>query len=318
MHQDSSLPLVLLDLPPRHAVFEQILSGRVSVDVAADRGGLHQSSDARALVCRGRDPIDASVLDRHEHVQAVICLGAGTDAVDSNAAAERGIEVIGDEGSGAVAVAEHVIGALIALRRHFLPASVAVGEGQWTLAREGFIGRELRGSVLSVVGFGSIAREVVAMAHHAFSMHTRVWAPRTDPGEIIDAGAEPVGQLTELFPGADALTVHVPLKDDTRGMVGEVELAALPEHAIVVNTARGAIICEDALAIALKKGRLAGAAIDVFGSEPPDPGHPLLSAPNVLLTPHTAGLTSAADERRHQAAARAVLRVLFDDSERAS
>jgi phosphoglycerate dehydrogenase-like enzyme len=308
----TSLPEVLVDMPLRHPGFEDELRGVATVRVVSPgpQGLLEESTAAEVLVCRGRDRIDGQVFDQHRNLRAVVCLGSGTDVVDERAAAQRGIEVIGTRGTGATAVAEHVMGGLIAVRRAFVPLDHHVREGAWEEARSAFVGSELTGSCLAVVGFGAIAREVVRIARAAFAMQVRVWAPRTAAQTILAAEALPVPDLTALLTGADALTLHVPLAESTRGLIGSAELSLLPTSAVVVNAARGGIVDEQALAAMLIAGQLAGAVIDVTRPEPPPASHPLLTAPNVLLTPHTAGLTAEADARRHRRAAQIVARIL--------
>ena len=174
----------------------------------------------------------------------------------------------------------------------------------------GLVGRELFGTTLGIVGLGRIGAEVARIAAGGFGMRVLCYDPRLSPGQIRERGAEPVEDLTDLLGACDLVTVHVPLSEETRGLLGREELASMRPGAVLIQTSRGGVVDESALADALRSGRLAGAGIDVYETEPPPEDHPLFSADNVVLTPHAAALTGQAMRRMAVDAARGILDVL--------
>jgi D-3-phosphoglycerate dehydrogenase len=211
--------------------------------------------------------------------------GVGVDEVDLVAARAHGVIVTNAPGSNTRAVAEHSMAAMLALAKGLKPFGLAVAAGEWRAA--GASGRDIAGLRLGLLGFGAIARAVAALAR---PFGISVAAFTRGPIEAAD-GVPRADSLLELAAASDVLSVHCPLTPETRGCVGAAVLAAMPTGGFVINTARGGIVDEDALLAALNSGHIAGAALDVFATEPPPPDHPLLTHPRVLATPHVSGVT---------------------------
>jgi phosphoglycerate dehydrogenase-like enzyme len=242
----------------------------------------------------GVDPVTAAVLDAGP-LRAVVRLGSGTDNLDLEAARRRRVQVAATPGANARSVAELTIGLLLALARHLVVHDRQVRSGGWS--RE--MGSELAGRRLGVVGYGAVGRRVAAIAR---AMDMEVVA--TDP--LVTEADVPLVGLDELLATADALTLHAPLDDTTRGMIGAAQLGRMRRHALLVNTSRGGLVDERALAEALAAGRIRGAAADAFEHEPPA-GSPLLTLDNFVASPHAGGATVEAVTRAGVAAVRALL-----------
>ena len=238
---------------------------------------------AHAILTR-QGPVNAAAMDASARLRVVARHGVGVDDVDLAAAAARGILVTRAPGSNTVAVAEHTIAFVLALAKDLRPLGADIAAGKWRdpTARV----RDLAGLRLGLLGFGGIARRVAGMAG-AFGMEVSAYARSlsAQDGVIVR------DSLAALLEGADVLSVHCPLTAETRHLIDAAALALLPRGAFVVNTARGGIIDEAALAAALESGHVAGAALDVFEGEPPAPDHPLRRHPRVLCTPHISGVT---------------------------
>ena len=261
-------------------------------------------------------PLPRTVLERAERLLVIAKHGVGVDAIDVAYASERGIVVANVPGANAPAVAEFALTAILLLLKplragaEWLRESPA-GESNMVVAAaaEGLIGREAGNSTVALLGWGDIGRRVGA---GLLALGTRVLVhdPVVDAAEVSAAGAEPVASLAELLPEAQVLSLHVPLTLATRSIIGAAELAAMPRGASLVNTARGGIVDELALAEAIREGHLAGAAIDVFAEEPPPLDHPLLWMPEVICTPHIAGATVDSLRRMAEGSVDAILAVL--------
>jgi D-3-phosphoglycerate dehydrogenase / 2-oxoglutarate reductase len=245
---------------------------------------------ADAVLVRNRTVVDADVLAAAPRLRAVARFGVGLDNIDLVAADRAGVVVVSPRGANAVSVAEHALGLALALARRTVPVDRGVRSGGWDRTP----GRELHGATWGVLGAGATGG---ATAARALAIGMRVVAH--DPGVTVEAlraaGLEPVG-LDELARRSDVLSVHVPGGPETRHLVDARLLALLPTGALVLNLARGGVVDEDALLVALESGRLGGAALDVRPSEPPVSG-PLERRDDVVLTPHVGGLTVAAEER---------------------
>ena len=235
--------------------------------------------------------------------------GVGVDPsrVDLEAAKEFKIWVTNQPGSNAVSVAELVFGQMIALVRHTHAANRAVKENRWSDYLK-FIGTELAGKTLGIVGMGNIGMRV-ALRARAFEMDLLVSDPYIPESHVTAIGGKWIG-LDELLTDADLVTIHCPLNRETTGMIGAKELALMKRSAFLVNAARGGIIDEDALCTVLKQRKIAGAVLDVIASEPPAKDHPLIKLDNVLWTPHLGAMTLEASERGEWGAAQEVIRVL--------
>jgi (S)-sulfolactate dehydrogenase len=242
------------------------------------------------LIVRNRTQVDARLLQAGEALRVVGRLGVGLDNIDLAACKVRGIEVIPATGANAQAVAEYVLGAAMLLLRGTASATAQVAAGQWPRGALSN-GREIGGKTLGLVGFGNIGR-VTARLARAIGMKVIGFDAHVPPGDAVwrEEAVMPHG-FAEVVAAADVLSLHVPLTAATRNLIDAPRLATLKPEAILINTSRGGVIDEAALADALREGRLGGAALDVFASEPLPPGSPLAGCPNLLLTPHSAGVT---------------------------
>ncbi len=251
-----------------------------------------RTTDVEELGRRGRDadiiaignlPFPREVLEKCENVKMLAVAFTGLDHVDLKYCEERGIKVQNCAGYATTAVAELTFGLLLDLCRNIGKCDTAARNGG---TKAGLIGFELEGRTMGIVGTGAIGTRVAKLAA-AFGMDVIAYS-RT-PGKV--AGVRYVS-LEELLAQADVVSLHVPLTDETRGMIGVEELALMKETAVLVNTARGPVVDTKALADALNSGRIAGAAIDVFDAEPPlDADEPLINAKNTVVTPHVAFAT---------------------------
>lgn len=258
----------------------------------------------------GREKIEASpalrIIARH---------GVGVDNVDIAAATERGVWVTTTPGSNSRAVAEHVFALILSMARRIPYGDLATRSGRWAEAKSHMHGFELSGRTLGLVGFGGIARQVHTIGN-ALGMATLVSDPMVDDAEIAQAGAQSVS-FDELLVASDVLSLHVPLTKDTAGLISADQLRSMPSHAILINTSRGGVVDETALAEALEKNVIGGAALDVLKGESIDMRHPLAyssimqkSLNNLIVTPHVAGQTAEAFTAAGRGAARAIEQVL--------
>jgi len=247
---------------------------------------------ADGLVIRTQ-PLSAATVARARKLKIVSRHGVGYDAVDLPALVERGIAlaVVGDVNS--ISVAEHTMMLLLATVKQTRRADSSVRAGDWRW-RNLLQAQEVSGKRLLILGYGRIGRNLARMAG-AFGMHIRAYDPFLQKQGWPSGSVEPVVDLREGLAWADAVSVNVPKAD--RPLLGAREFEVMKPGAVLINTARGGIVDEKALAAALASGRIAGAGLDVFDSEPPEPGSPLLTMDNVLLTPHIAGLTAECAER---------------------
>jgi len=299
------------------------------LDVVYDPGLVDRPEDlaaaaarADALIVRNRTQVRGALLDAARDLTVVGRLGVGLDNIDLPACRARGIAVYPATGANDGAVAEYVIASALLLLRGAYGASAAVAAGAWP--RNALMGREIAGKRLGLVGFGSIAREtarraaalgMAVAAHDPFvaaddpawtQTWTQTWTPASGPVERT--------ALDALIAGSDVLSLHVPLTDATRGLIDAAALARMPTGAILINAARGGIVDEAAVAAALRSGHLGGAALDVFEREPLDAaaGAVFAGVPNLILTPHIAGVTRESNVRVSAVTAAAVRRHLTE------
>jgi D-3-phosphoglycerate dehydrogenase len=247
---------------------------------------------ADALIVRSGTKVTAELLREPGKLRAVIRAGVGVDNIDVAAATRHGIVVMNTPGGNTVSTAEHTIAMMMALSRHIPAADAGMRQGKWE--RNKLVGTQLAGKTLGILGLGRIGREV---ARRAIGLDMKVIGrdPFLTPDKAAQLGIELVDQLETMLPRCDYLTVHTPLTDETRDLIGAAELAMLKRGARVLNCARGGIIDEQALLEALTLGHLAGAALDVFIQEPPG-DNPLLKLPNLVTTPHLGASTMEAQE----------------------
>lgn len=251
--------------------------------------------------------LSKAVLMKCRRLKVIGRIGAGTDQVDLSAAAEREITVVNGAGAQAAAVADHAMALMLCLIRNIVPAHNSVqAEGQGP--PQPFMGRDLGGLVLGIIGFGACGRALAARAL-AFGMMVRAFDPHLPPEDIERAGVIPCG-FDGLLAESDMISIHAPLTDSTRRMIGAGELAAMKTEAYLINTARGAIVDEAALSAALRDGKIAGAGLDVFEDEPLPSNSALIGLDQVVLTPHIAGWTLEAQNRAQEMVVSDAVRVL--------
>ncbi len=246
---------------------------------------------ADGVIVRSATKITADLLEQPGKLRVIVRAGVGVDTIDVAAATRKGILVMNTPGGNTISTAEQTITLLMALARNTPQAHASMRAGKWE--RNTFLGCQLAGKTLGVIGLGRIGREVARRAV-GLDMQVVGFDPFLAPAAAAQLGIEAVAGLDELLPRVDFLTVHTPLTDETRDLIGAAQFAKMKKGARVVNCARGGIFNEDALVAALQSGHLAGAALDVFVQEPPPPDHPLLKLPNVVVTPHLGASTAEA------------------------
>lgn len=244
-----------------------------------------------AINVRAYSRFDAAVFAALPELRFLTVMGTGTDNIDLEAARRQGIVVSNTPTAPVVSVAEHTVALLLALARHVAPMDAALRRGEW----RHLLGLELRGKTFGFVGLGLIAAEVAPVVR-ALGMHLVGWSLTRDEVRAARLGVELL-ELDDLLRAADVLSLHLRASPRTEGIIGRRELALLKPGALLVNTGRGALVDEAALVEALREGRLAGAALDVFRQEPLPADSPLLALDNALLTPHVAWVTDAGSER---------------------
>lgn len=248
-----------------------------------------------ALVIRSSTKVTREIIERADSLKVIGRAGVGVDNVDLEAATRRGIVVMNSPLGNSVTTAEHAISMMMALARHIPAANAALKGGKWDRGK--FTGTEVCNKILGVIGLGNIGR-IVADRALGLKMKVLGFDPILTREAAGRLGIELV-PLDEIFTRADFITVHTPLTDDTRGLVGRAAFEKMKKGVRVINCARGGIVDEEALAEAIRSGKVAGAALDVFVDEPPPPDHPLLKLPQVIATPH---LGAATDEAQVQVA----------------
>ncbi len=277
----------------------------VQVDGKNREALLEAVADAHAIVVRSGTQVTAEVVEAAPHLRVIARAGVGVDNIDVDAATRRGVVVVNSPAGNTLAAAEMTIGLMLAVARNIPQADAAMRSGKWD--RKKYIGRQVDGKTLGVIGFGRIGRAVAARAM-GLGMRVIAHDPFVAPQVIQDLGAEPVG-FEELLERADFVTLHVDLRDENRHMIGEAELRRMKQDAMLINCARGPLVDEQALIRALKEGWIAGAALDVFEDEK-NPNPELLSLPNVVVTPHLGASTVEAQARVAVDAAEQVAAVL--------
>jgi D-3-phosphoglycerate dehydrogenase len=274
----------------------ELLRRDFQVDVRPELagGGLAEAiGPYDALVVRSQTRVDAAVLSAGESLKVVARAGIGLDNVDVEAATRRGVMVVNAPQSNIVSAAEHTIALLLAQARNIPRADADLKAGRWD--RSAYRGVELQGKTLGIVGLGRVGA-LVASRCAAFGMRNIAFDPYVPKERAKEIGIELMPTLEALLVQSDFISVHLPRTPDTEGLIGERELALVKEGARLVNTARGGIVDEQALAKALEDGRLAGAALDVFAVEPTTES-PLFGLERVVVTPHLGASTTEAQDK---------------------
>ena len=269
-----------------------LLRSRFDVDVDAESELAEIIGAYDAIVVRSATKLTADLIERGERLKVIGRAGVGVDNVDVAAATRRGIVVANAPESTVTSAAEHTIGLLVALARNIPQAHAALKRGEWK--RSAYGGVELAGKTLGVLGFGRIGQQV---ARRALGLGMRVvgYDPFVAAERFRELGAERVETLEEVYAAAEFVTLHLPLTSETRGSIDAAAFAAMRDGVRLVNAARGALLDEDALLDALRSGKVAGAALDVFSAEPYS--GPLLELDTVVATPHLAASTGEAQDR---------------------
>jgi D-3-phosphoglycerate dehydrogenase / 2-oxoglutarate reductase len=292
-HYNPHVHIVIADsLPPSAA--DALRTAGWTVDTKAGRKPdelARDLADADALIVRSATQVTASLLEAAPKLRVIARAGTGVDNVDVPAATARGILVMNAAGANSVSVAELAIALMLALARPLAAADASMKRGEWE--KKKFMGTELRGKVLGVIGFGRIGREVAARAR-AFGMEIVAYDPFI-AARAAEAAGIPLIELNDLLARADFITLHMPSLPETHHVINAARLARCKKGVRIVNTARGELIDESALADAIESGHVAGAGLDVFESEPPADKR-LTSLPQVVATPHIAASTNEAQE----------------------
>ena len=292
-----SKPKVLVSDPISQRGVDALAEGGL-LDVTFQPGLPHEEllkiiSEYSALVVRSQTKVGADVIAAATKLKAIGRAGVGVDNVDVEAATKRGIVVMNTPGGNTVSTAEHAFSLLVSVARKIPQADASVKSGQWD--RKSFQGVELNGKTLAVLGMGRIGAEVAKRAL-AFGMRVLAYDPYLSEARARTLQVELVENLDEAIPEADFITMHMPLTDETRHMLNAERLGRAKKGARIVNCARGGLIDEQALAANLVSGLIAGAALDVFETEPPAADSPLRAAPNIVFTPHLGASTAEAQE----------------------
>ena len=270
---------------------------------------MREVGGAEAVITRNAG-FRAPEIDAAPRLRVVCNHGVGMNAIDVAHATALGIAVVNTPGANGRSVAEHAIALMLALARRVVDADAAVRAEDWRLRYEARM-MQMQCKVLGLVGFGSIGRMTGGIARHGFGMELLVFSPGSDDAGLAAAGARRAHSLHALLAEADVVSLHRPLRPDTRHCIDAAALACMRPHALLVNTARAELIDGAALAACLHAGRIGGAALDVFRVEPPLVAEdPLLSTPRTLLAPHIAGVTEDAMRETALACASQVLDVL--------
>lgn len=292
-HYNPQVHIVIADSLPTSAA-DALRAAGWTVDTKAGRKPdelARDLADADALIVRSATQVTASLLESAPKLRVVARAGTGVDNVDVPAATARGILVMNAAGANSVSVAELAIGLMLALARPLAAADASMKRGEWE--KKKFMGTELRGKLLGVIGFGRIGREVASRAR-AFGMEIVAYDPFI-AARAAEAAGIPLVELDELLARADFITLHMPSLPETHHVINANRLARCKKGVRIVNTARGELIDEAALADAIESGHVAGAGLDVFESEPPTDKR-LTSLPQVVATPHIAASTNEAQE----------------------
>lgn len=250
-------------------------------------------ADVDGLIVRGRTKVTKDVINSAKNLKVIARSGTGLDNIDLAVAKEKNISVVNAPGANAESVAEHTIGFMLALARNLVPTVTTLTSGVW--AKSDFRGMELMGKTLGIIGMGHIGKRVAELGR-AFGMHIL---------EYVRGGA-----LSDILTNSDFVSLHLPLTDLTRGLMGAREFSEMKKTAFFINTSRGAIVDETALVSALKSGTIAGAALDVYAIEPLPPESELLKLPNVLVTPHVAAVSREGENRVSREIAEKIDRIL--------
>jgi D-3-phosphoglycerate dehydrogenase len=260
---------------------------------------IHAVVDVDALLVRGRTKVTADVIVAAKQLKVIGRSGTGVDTIDVGTATQKNIAVVNAPGANAQSVAEHTMALMLALSRHIVPAVNSLKAGKWE--KSNYRGMELQGKTLGVLGMGHVGSRVARLAE-AFGMKIYSYSRGED--------------LSAVLAQSDIVSIHLPLTDETRGCIGEKELQSMKPTAMLINTARGAIVQQGALMAALERGTIAAAALDVYEKEPLSFDSPLLQLSNIILTPHVGADSPESENRASLSVAQDIHRVLQEEKPR--
>jgi len=266
-------------------------------------------SGASAAILSTRFRISQHEIDTAACLEVIGRPGAGVDSVDVEAASQAGIPVVYTPEAPTESVAEHVLCLMLMLAKKMYVAVAALRDGDFGI-RSRIVGTESTGKALGIVGLGHIGSRVAQMCRQGLDMRVLAYDPYVSEEQAASMKVTLVHDLLELMSKADFVSIHTPLIPNTRSLIGEAEIAVMKPSAYLINTSRGAVVDEKALIRALQEGRIAGAGLDVFDPEPPEPDNPLLSMDNVVATPHLSSFTDEGRARMGIGVAQQVLQVL--------
>ena len=302
-------PRVLICDPIHEEGIEKLREAGFQVDVKPEISAeeLREAvSNYEVLVVRSRTKVRREIIERGEKLKVIGRAGVGLDNIDLEAAEEKGVKVLNTPEAPAYAVAELTLGLLLCLARQIPRADQSMKEGKW--AKKLFRGWQLRGKTLGVIGLGHIGEKVARLAK-AFGMKILITKRTPPPPEVLEELEAEFIPLEQLLQRSDVVSIHVPLTPQTRHMIGEKEIALMKNGAFIINTSRGQIVDEKALYKALESGKLGGAALDVFETEPPT-DYALMRLPNVVCTPHIGAQTVEAQKAAATLLAEKIIKAL--------
>ena len=273
--------------PLREAGFEVVKETKLTPEKLAER-----IEDADGVIVRSATKITADLMDKAEKLRVIGRAGVGVDNIDVKAATERGIVVMNAPDGNTITTAEHTIALLVSMARNVPQAHALLQSGEWD--KKQFVGVELHGKTLGIIGLGRIGGHVAKIAK-GFGLSILAFDPFVSNEQAKDLGVE-VGTLEDIFKKADFITIHTPITDDTRGIIGKKAFSNMKKGVRVINCARGGLIDEAALLEAIENGTVAGASLDVFAVEPLPTDSPLLNNPKIITTPHLGASTTEAQE----------------------
>ncbi|MFZ5814418.1 MAG: hydroxyacid dehydrogenase [Bacillota bacterium] len=301
----------VLIVQPIHESGVKILQQHFEVKVASDPSVatvIREIQGCEGVVVRTA-PFTREIIEAADSLRIIARHGVGVDNIDVQAATEKGIYVVNTPDANAVSVAEHAIVAMGALAKRMLRQDRATRANQWEVRNE-YKAVDLEGKTLGLVGIGRIGSLVARKAQGAFEMRVIAYDPYISPEAAARLGVTLVDEMEQVFRQADVLSLHTPLTPETRGMVNAARLSLMKPTAFLINFSRGEVVDEQALCTALTTGQIAGAALDVFEQEPPPADNPLFGLENVLLSPHSAALTTECVVRMASGAAQGVVDLL--------
>jgi D-3-phosphoglycerate dehydrogenase len=268
---------------------------------------IKEVQDAAGFLVRTAE-IPASVINAGKVLKVIGRHGVGYDNIDVKAATARKIPVCITPRANALSVSEHVLALMLTLAKRIIPFDAATRKNEWDI-RNSYSAFDLDGKTLGIIGMGRIGMLVCQKAKAAFNMAILAQDPLV-PKDIMEGAGAKVATIAEILSASDFVTLHVPSLPETKGLIGEAQLKIMKRSAFLINCARGPIVDEAALVKALRDGTIAGAGLDVFDPEPPQAANPLFALPNVVLSPHSAGLTVECVIRMATHAAQAIIDVL--------